>query len=34
MWSRGFPIPLYLYAELAAEGFDVPALEAKHKEDK
>lgn len=34
MWSRGFRIPLDLYAALAAEGFDVPALEAKHFNDK
>lgn len=32
MWGRGFDIPLDLYSKLAAEGLDVPALEAMHKE--
>lgn len=29
-WENGHPIPLDLYARLAGEGFDVPALEAKY----
>ena len=33
MWSRGFDIPTDLFAKLAAEGFDVLALEAKHKKE-
>jgi hypothetical protein len=30
MWDRGHHIPLDLYAELVQQGFDVPALEARH----
>lgn len=29
-WNQGLPIPLDLAARLMAEGYDVPALEAKH----
>jgi hypothetical protein len=30
MWERGHRIPMDLYANLAQEGMDVPALEIKH----
>jgi hypothetical protein len=33
MWERGYQIPLDLYSRLAQEGFDVPALEIKHKKE-
>lgn len=29
-WSNGLPIPLTLAVELMEQGFDVPALEARH----
>lgn len=32
-WRRGFPIPLDLYARMAQEGFDVPALEQRYQKD-
>ncbi|HCL3314600.1 TPA: hypothetical protein N2A14_002608 [Pseudomonas aeruginosa] len=32
-WSEGLPIPLDLFAELLAEGYDVEALEEKHLAD-
>lgn len=32
-WEQGTPIPLDLFAELLAEGYDVEALEAKHLKD-
>lgn len=30
MWTRGYLIPLDMFAKLAQEGFDVPALEAQY----
>lgn len=33
MWQRGYRIPLDLYAQLAAAGFDVPYLENKYGTD-
>lgn len=33
MWRRGFDIPVDLYSRLAAEGFDVPALEERYKKE-
>lgn len=29
-WQGGQPIPMTLFAELAEQGYDVPALEARH----
>ena len=29
-WRHGVPIPLDLYARMAQEGFDVPALEERY----
>lgn len=29
-WEKGEPVPLNLFASMAAEGLDVEALEAKH----
>ena len=32
-WQRGDGLPLDLFANMAAEGMDVPALEARHREE-
>lgn len=32
-WDRGHTIPLTLFSQLAAEGFDVEALEIKHRKE-
>lgn len=29
-WNRGEPVPLDLFAQMAREGLDVPALEARY----
>lgn len=34
MWQRGHSIPTDHYAKMAAEGLDVPALEAFYKQEK
>lgn len=29
LWAAGYPLPVDLAMQLAAQGFDVPALEAR-----